>query len=151
MVLSQVNNIVTFHQIGPTKLQKGQVCITKISRCIGFIHAIHFLSRINTFISHAFFLFLFGRQEELLFLTLTRTNQFHSQGTYTKGLQGWEKNLRNGVGYKYQIETIFFTTAVLMRTECLRIVPKGSIIGCNLSAIANNHPGDAFSISCMFQ
>ena len=60
----------------------------------------HFLSRINTFISHAFFfLFLFGRQEELLFLTLTRTNQFHSQGTNTKGLQGWEKNLRNGVGY----------------------------------------------------
>ena len=46
-----------------------------------------------------FFFLLFGRQEELLFLTLTRTNQFHSQGTYTKGLQGWEKNLRNGVGY----------------------------------------------------
>ena len=45
------------------------------------------------------FFFFFDRQEELLFLTLTRTNQFHSQGTYTKGLQGWEKNLRNGVGY----------------------------------------------------
>ena len=47
----------------------------------------------------AVFFFFFDRQEELLFLTLTRTNQFHSQGTYTKGLQGWEKNLRNGVGY----------------------------------------------------
>lgn len=89
----------------------------------------------------------------LFFLTLTRMNQFRSPGTYTRGLQGGVKNkdLRNGVDYQYQIKTIVIQKLSWWGQYIKIIVPKESITDCNSSAIANNHPGNAFSIFCVSQ